>query len=66
VINLSKNPIDDYRFCLSDGNLQEGIAAEIFQGSSINSPTLNAAGGFDDYRPIDVLDPYSTYIIELK
>jgi glycosidase len=66
VINLTKNPISDYRFCLSDANLTAGSPAEILHDAQVQSPDINAAGGFDDYRPIDELEAYSTYIIKMK
>jgi alpha-amylase len=66
LINLTGKPLDDYRFCLSNGNLQAGTATEILYNTLVNAPNLNNAGGFDDYRPIDELAPYSTYIIQLR
>jgi glycosidase len=66
LINLSDKPVDDFRFCLDEGPLQTGNAAEILRGHLVEDPAINAAGGFDNYKPIDVLDAYTTYIIELK
>ncbi|MFH1635761.1 MAG: alpha-amylase family glycosyl hydrolase [Chloroflexota bacterium] len=66
LINMSKDPIEDYRFCLSDGSLQTDTATEILHEAEVNPPDLNSNGGFDGYQPIDVLEAYTTYIIELK
>jgi hypothetical protein len=66
VINLTKNPISDYRFCLSDGGLVSVSPIEILHAVEVNTPSINDAGGFDDYRPIDELEPYSSYIIQIK
>ncbi|MCB8945435.1 MAG: alpha-amylase [Ardenticatenaceae bacterium] len=66
LINLGEEPITDYRFCLDDGGLSEGTAVEILKNSPTNAPTLTASGGFEAYTPIAKLEPYSTYIIELK
>ncbi len=66
IINLTDDPIENYRFCLSDGNFETGSAVEVLHNAPVNAPALNAAGGFDDYRPIDILDPYTTYIVEIK
>ncbi len=66
LINLGDEPIQDYRFCLSEGLLQAGTASEILRGGPIDDPELNSSGGFDEYKPIHVLEAYSTYIIELK
>jgi glycosidase len=71
LINLTRNPISDYRFCLNDAGLSGDISLELIYPSnmteiSLNTPVYNALGGFDDYRPIDELAPYNTYIIKLK
>jgi glycosidase len=66
LVNLTKNPISDYRFCLSDGQLVDNSPVEILQSADVNHPTRNATGGFDDYQPIDELEAYTTYIIRLK
>jgi len=66
LINLSKDQIQDYRFCLSEGSLQAGTATEILNNLEIGSPDINNNGGFDNYQPIEVLDAYTTYIIELE
>ncbi len=66
LINMSKTAIDDYRFCLSEGTFQSGTATEILHNSDLNPLELNRAGGFDVYQPIDVLEAFSTYIIELE
>jgi alpha-amylase len=66
VINLGKTPIQDYRFCLSTGPLKVGAAREILHGVAARQPQLNSGGGFDNYQPIEELEPYSTYIIELE
>ena len=66
VINLTDDPIDDYPLCLQDGNLNAGSEREILHGVMVNSLVLNNLGGFDNYQPVDILEPYSTYIIELK
>jgi alpha-amylase len=66
LVNLGKTPIQDYRFCLSTGPLVAGTAREILYGVAVHPPEVNGNGGFDNYQPIEVLEPYSTYIIELE
>lgn len=66
LVNLSGEPIQDYRFCLSEGPLEAGTAHEILWGLEVAGPDLNGAGGFDSYQPLDELEAYTTYIIELK
>jgi hypothetical protein len=46
--------------------LVDGSAEEIWHHTPVNPLQVNARGGFDDYRPVDVLEPYTTYIIEVK
>ena len=66
LINMSDKPIQDYRFCLSEGDLEIGTAHEILWGLEVSSPDLNNNGGFDNYQPLEELEAYTTYIIELK
>ena len=66
LINLSKGPIEDYAFCLQDGPLVSGSAREILHGTTLTPMLVNSTGGFDNYQPINVLDAYATYIIELE
>jgi glycosidase len=66
LINLSKDPIQDYRFCLADGPFISATATEILQDASIMSPKINKSGGFDNYKPIEVLEPYTTYMIKFE
>jgi glycosidase len=66
VINLSKRPVSDYRFCLNDADLTAGQPTEILNAFKVNPPEINATGGFDSYKPIDELEPYSIYIIQFE
>jgi glycosidase len=66
VINLGPEAIADYQLTLATGPLRAGTATEIFGDVAVLSPTLNANGGFDDYRPLAQLEPYATYLIKLQ
>ena len=66
LINMSKDQIRDYRFCLSEGPLRSGSAQEVLRDIEIAGPLINDSGGFDSYQPIEMLDAYTTYIIELE
>ncbi len=66
VVNLTDEPIEDYSFCLSSGALELGSAVELLGQHPVKAPTLNSQGGFDNYRPIETLEPYTTYVIELR
>lgn len=66
TMNMGDEPIDNYGLCLNGGSLTEGSAEEVLWQTAVSSPTLNANGGFNNYKPLDVLPPYTTYIIDLK
>lgn len=66
VVNMGDESVDNYGFCLNSGTLVEGSAQVVLGETAVSSPTLNSNGGFDNYKPIDVLAPYSTTIIELR
>jgi glycosidase len=66
IMNMGDEPLDNYGFCLNTGSLVEGTAQVVLGETAVSSPTLNSSGGFDNYKPIDILAPYSTTIIELR
>jgi glycosidase len=66
LINMSKDQIQDYIFCLSDGPFTTGSVKEITQDYELITPVINNSGGFNAYKPITELKPYSTYIIEIE
>lgn len=66
LINLSGEPVSDYSLNLAAGPLSEGSATAVFGAAEVKPPVVNARGGFDEYRPLPRLEPYTTYIIALK
>ncbi|HEY65450.1 MAG TPA: DUF3459 domain-containing protein [Caldilineae bacterium] len=70
LINLAGEPITDYRLDLEAGPLREGTTGEppveILTGRPVRPPAVHERGGFQGYIPLDVLEPYSTYIIRLR
>ncbi len=67
LVNLSDEAVTDYALTLSEGPLSGQPGAEIIFGEGEAAlPTLNAAGGFDDYKPLDTLPPQSSTIVQLK
>ena len=66
LLNLSGEPITDYRLNLLKGPLSGGRASEVFTGAAVSAPTVNVNGGFEGYTPLAELEAYSTYIIHLK
>lgn len=66
VINLSRNPVDEYTLLLETGELQEiATASVIFGEGEVAVPTVNGAGGFNSYVPLPILAGRSTTIIQL-
>ncbi|NSW54295.1 MAG: alpha-amylase [Anaerolineae bacterium] len=70
VANMTAKPIDTYTLNLAQGPLQAGKSYRMveFFSAAGNGTALKADenGGFADYSPLDVLEPYTTYIFWLK
>ncbi|MBA3533283.1 MAG: alpha-amylase [Ardenticatenales bacterium] len=65
--NLTGDPISDYRLSLKAGaQVDEGAPAELFQGATVMPLLPDEQGGFTEYTPIQTLEPYRTYIIQLR
>ena len=67
LINLNHREIADYTLHLDAGPLATGIEATWLLGTGdLHAPVVNAAGGFDNYRPVDVLPPRSSFVIQFR
>jgi alpha-amylase len=67
VVNLGARPIEDYRLSLEESALVGPLAAEaLVGGGPVVAPELNSAGGFEDYKPVETLEPYANHIIRLR
>jgi alpha-amylase len=67
VANLSEEPAEDIRLTLASGPLCGPTAAHTLLGTAeARPPVVNAAGGFDAYRPVDRLDPRDAIVILLS
>ena len=65
VANLSGQPVADYTLVLDEGPFTAAHQPAWLMGDGeLYLPPVNAAGGFDAYRPIPVLPPYSSLIIQ--
>jgi len=66
LINLGSKPVTDYRLALPTGPLKPGTRPALLLGPAdlVSGPAVNAAGGFADYKPIAVLAPKASYIIQ--
>jgi glycosidase len=67
LVNMSHQTVTNYDLSLAAGQLQGSTQAELFLGDgTVAAPSLNGAGGFDSYKPIETLEPQSTYIIGIE
>jgi glycosidase len=67
VANLSDEPVDDVSLTLDGGPLCGSPVGEALLGSTdARAPQINASGGFDDYRPIDRLEPRQAIVIRFS
>jgi glycosidase len=65
LVNLGRNPVDEYVLTLPAGPLGDGLRPTLLMGvGEPTAPSVNESGGFDAYRPIDVLPPYSSFVIQ--
>jgi alpha-amylase len=66
IANTGKSPINDAVLRLAKGPLKSGAAARgILGAGSPVAPVVNAGGGFDAYRPLDTLPPFSVSVIAM-
>ena len=68
IHNLSGEPVSGYGLTLKDAPLAlaEGPAPELLHGLTVEPPTLDGEGRFRDYTPIPTLEPYTSYVIQLR
>lgn len=67
VINLSVSPVNNYQLSLPDALFHNGnYSAQLIFGTGSAASLQVLDGKIETYRPIDLLPPYSTYIILLK
>jgi glycosidase len=67
LVNLSARPVDRYGLALDSSSLRGTLTAEDLLGAgSLTPPQVDAQGGFSDYRPVESLEPFATYVIVLE
>jgi alpha-amylase len=65
VVNLSGKAVADYTLELDAGPFTADLQPAFLMGDGdLYLPPVNADGGFDAYRPIPVLPPYSSTVIQ--
>lgn len=65
LLNLVSEPISDYSLELEEGPLVQRLEATLLLGEGEPAaPTVNDAGGFSDYKPLDTLPGQSSILIQ--
>lgn len=66
IVNLGAETVTDYTLTLASGPLAGAPAASLLWGAGdVSAPAVNAAGGFDAYRPLAALAPHGSYVVRL-
>ncbi|MFW5690855.1 MAG: alpha-amylase family glycosyl hydrolase [Chloroflexota bacterium] len=68
VINLRDRENENYTLSVENADLAPVTGASAIFGAAGDLPTpeIDSLGGFSDYRPLDVLPPLATLVIELE
>ena len=67
VVKLSDKPVNDATHSLASGSLKGGYRAlNLLGAQKLAGLKANAAGGFDRYVPLPVLEPYQPLVIGVK
>jgi glycosidase len=68
LINLTAQPLMDYRLVLENSSLAEGsYTPNTIMGKGVSaSLSTNSRGGFSHYVPVPQVPPYATFIIQLQ
>jgi glycosidase len=65
LVNLGRKPVEEYSLNLPAGPFSSSHQPSLLLGGGkLSTPEVNAEGGFDEYRPLDALPPYGSYIIQ--
>lgn len=67
IANLTENPVRGCSLSLDSSHARVGWRASILLGDGkVNPVWLSARGGFDRWKPIDVLAPQTEYLIRMR
>ena len=65
--NMGAEPITDYALYFDGGiDLGNAQAVELLWGAEVSAPQIDADHAFNAYRPLDVIEPYRSYVIQLR
>ncbi len=67
LVNLKKTPISDYQLNLEEPLLSDGaVTPQTLFGAIDAIPVTISGGKFSEYKPVDELLPYQSYIFQLE
>ncbi len=67
IVNLKRTPISDYALSLKGNLLSNGVITPHALFGTINAaPITVVEGGFSQYKPVEELLPYESYLFQLK
>ena len=67
LVNLTDTPISDYQLSLDVSALPDGVLMPKSLMGTGEAAAITVSGGkFNEYKPIDKLTPYQSYIFQLK
>ncbi|MCC6617099.1 MAG: DUF3459 domain-containing protein [Anaerolineae bacterium] len=70
IVNLDRQPTDDYALSMNSGDLSDSLHAEalfgVAPGTALADPVISDAGGFQDYVPLPQLEARQTVILKLS
>ena len=67
LVNLKGTPVSDYQLSLDESLLSDGtITPQSLFGTMETIPVTILGGKFSDYKPVNKLPPYASYIFEIE
>jgi len=68
IINLTSEPVSDYRLTLENSALVSGtyLALPLLGTGTFTDLTALTSGGFSNYIPLEEIPPYATIILQLQ
>lgn len=68
IHNLNSAPLQGIQFSLGASSLPAGIysVTEQLSGSTLGNLTVSSSGGFSEFKPVETLDPLTSYLLILK
>ncbi len=65
LVNVSGRAMDDYSLSLEVGPFKPGVQPVLLLGEGmLYAPEINIAGGFFPYRPVELIPPYGSVVLQ--